>query len=230
MSEIARVQYITQTGIEGFSEKLQIGTVCSAGAEWIQLRLKNSPEEYIRKVATEVLPVCKAFGAKLIINDFVEIAAEVQADGVHLGQTDMTPEEARKILGAKAIIGGTANTFEDIIKLVGVGVNYIGLGPFRFTKTKENLSPVLGLDGYTKILNRCRASGISLPIIAIGGILADDIPGLIRSGVYGIAISSAISNATDRIGVMKKILSETEKVVFEQKESVTYEHSSDNSR
>jgi thiamine-phosphate pyrophosphorylase len=119
----------------------------------------------------------------------------VNATGVHLGKTDMPPAEARRILGDGFIIGGTANTFEDIRRLTDEGVDYIGLGPFRFTATKKNLSPILGLEGYKDILSRCRAAGIALPVLAIGGITVDDIPALMQTGVSGIAVSSAIRQA-----------------------------------
>ncbi|MDR2692557.1 MAG: thiamine phosphate synthase, partial [Dysgonamonadaceae bacterium] len=135
------------------------------------------------------------YGADLYINDHVEICRRIGATGVHLGKSDMPPGEARKILGKNFIIGGTANTFEDILRLNAEGVDYIGLGPFRFTATKKNLSPVLGLPGYKQIMEQCAVRGINLPVFAIGGITAGDIPALLNSGITGIAMSSAILQA-----------------------------------
>ena len=126
-------------------------------------------------------------------------------DGVHLGQNDMNPAEARKILGADFIIGGTCNTYEDILKIKD-DVDYIGCGPFRFTTTKKNLAPVLGLDGYKEIVWNCRSNNINIPIVAIGGITAEDIPDILNAGPNGIALSGTILNSPDPV-------SETENIV-----------------
>ena len=125
------------------------------GCRWIQLRMKNSSEDEILKTALMLKEICFKYGATLIIDDHVSICKMINADGVHLGKNDMCPKEASKILGCNVVVGGTANTYEDIEMLVAKGVDYIGLGPFRFTKTKENLSPVLGLEGYKNIMKRC---------------------------------------------------------------------------
>ena len=109
-----------------------------------------------------------------ILNDRVELAALIGADGVHLGKNDMSPMEARSILGPQAIIGGTANTFDDILRLIDESVDYIGLGPFRFTSTKKNLSPVLGIEGYAHIFQLCKEHNINIPIVAIGGLDKSD--------------------------------------------------------
>ncbi|MDR2774908.1 MAG: thiamine phosphate synthase [Tannerella sp.] len=166
------------------------------GCRRIQLRMKDAPPGDVEKVARCAKILCDKYKAALYIDDYVEICRRVDATGVHLGKSDMPPPEARMILGDKKyVVGGTANTFEDICALYRQGVDYIGLGPFRFTTTKKNLSPVLGLDGYRVIVKRCRDNGIFLPIMAIGGITIDDIPGIMRTGVSGIALSSAILKA-----------------------------------
>jgi thiamine-phosphate pyrophosphorylase len=116
---------------------------------------------------------------------------------VHLGKQDMAPAEARALLGPQFIIGGTANTFAAIEGLVAAGVDYIGLGPLRFTTTKEKLSPILGLAGYADILGQCRAAGFTTPIVAIGGVALADIPALLATGLHGVAVSGAIGNAAD---------------------------------
>lgn len=189
---IARLHYITQE-IVGKSHVELSEEACAAGIDWVQLRVKNQSFEDFLSIAKQVKEICNKYEAKLIINDHVLIAKEVKADGVHLGKTDMSPWKAREILGEKVIIGGTANTIDDIIALNLAEVNYIGLGPYRFTKTKENLSPVLGLEGYARLLSQCNEEQIKIPIIAIGGIVADDIEGIMRAGIHGIAVSSAIN-------------------------------------
>ena len=162
------------------------------GCRWIQLRMKKSSREEIISVAQELKRECERYDAILIIDDYPDIAMEVKADGVHLGKNDMNPIEARNLMGEEYIIGGTANCFEDIKRLVKANVDYIGVGPYRFTKTKEKLSPILGINGYKDIINKCRENSINTPIVAIGGIEIDDIPALIKSGVNGVAISGYI--------------------------------------
>jgi thiamine-phosphate pyrophosphorylase len=129
------------------------------------------------------------------VNDNITIAQLAGADGVHLGKEDMQPDEAREILDGNFIIGGTANTMDDVRRLNNMKVDYIGLGPFRFTTTKTNLSPVLGVNGYAEIMQQCAGENISIPIIAIGGIQWNDIEVLMQAGVDGLAVSSAIAGA-----------------------------------
>lgn len=183
--------------------------ICMAlegGCKWVQLRMKDAPEEEVLACAKEALPLCRQHGAKFILDDHVELVETAGADGVHLGKNDMPVDEARKILGPDKIIGGTANTIDDIIRLHRQGADYIGCGPFRFTTTKKKLSPVLGLEGYRDIVLKMRENGIDLPIVAIGGITVDDIPAIMGTGVTGIALSGAILNAKDPKSMTESIL------------------------
>ena len=159
--------------------------------------MKDTPAGQIVGRGRELLALCRAWGALLIVNDAPELSAEIGADGVHLGQGDMAPAEARRIVGEGAIVGSTANTFEQIAGRCDGQTDYIGLGPFRYTTTKKNLAPVLGAEGYRSILERMRREGIALPVVAIGGILPEDVPGLMPSGVMGVAVSGALSRAAD---------------------------------
>ncbi|MGZ3865727.1 MAG: thiamine phosphate synthase [Bacteroidia bacterium] len=202
---ISKFQYITQE-VEGKTHAQLAEEACIAGVDWIQLRVKNRSAEEWRKIAIETLSVCKKRNAKLIVNDNVLLAKEIVADGVHLGKDDMSSLDARKILGDKFMIGGTANTFEDIKKHVAAGVDYVGVGPFRFTTTKDKLSPILGLDGYKTIIEKCKADDISVPVIAIGGIMAEDVSEIIESGVYGVAVAGAITFANDKEQMVKEFL------------------------
>lgn len=176
------------------------------GCRWIQLRMKDAPAEEIIACAEEVLPLCRRHGAKFLLDDHVELVRQLDADGVHLGKNDMPVDEARKILGPDIIIGGTANTIEDIIRLHKQGADYIGCGPFRFTTTKKNLSPILGLDGYKSIVLKMKELGIDLPIVAIGGITVEDIPAVMGTGVSGIALSGAILGAPDPVEMTARII------------------------
>lgn len=176
------------------------------GCRWIQLRMKDAPAEEIIACAEEVLPLCRRHGAKFLLDDHVELVRQLGADGVHLGKNDMPVDEARKILGPDIIIGGTANTIEDIIRLHKQDADYVGCGPFRFTTTKKNLSPILGLDGYKSIVLKMKELGIDLPIVAIGGITVEDIPAVMGTGVSGIALSGAILGAPDPVEMTARII------------------------
>lgn len=177
------------------------------GCRWVQLRVKNATVEELRPMALEALRMCREAGATFIIDDHVELVKEIGADGVHVGKNDMPVAEARRILGPDFIIGGTANTFEDVMMHYEAGANYIGCGPYRFTTTKEKLSPVLGLDGYREVVAQMRLHGVDLPIVAIGGITAEDIPEIMATGVTGIALSGTVLRAADPVAEMKRLIS-----------------------
>lgn len=168
--------------------------------------MKDSPIDEVKATALELKEICKKYEALLILDDHVELTAELEIDGVHLGKYDMPPADARKKIGEQYIIGGTANTFEDIQQLVAQDVDYIGLGPFRFTETKKKLSPVLGLEGYKKIMEECRKHDIKVPVVAIGGITTEDISDIMQTGVSGIALSSAILNSSSPKTETSKII------------------------
>ncbi len=176
------------------------------GCRQIQLRMKDAFVMEVEKVAQRAKALCDEYDAALYIDDHVGICRKVKAAGVHLGELDMPISEARSILGDEYIIGGTANTFEDIERLCKRGVNYIGLGPFRFTTTKRNLSPVLGLEGYRNLIKQCRENDMNVPVLAIGGITMNDIPALMQTGVSGIALSSTILNAENPVEETRKIV------------------------
>ena len=199
------LQFITHTN-ERYDYYTSAQAALEGGCRWIQLRMKEAGDDEILAVAHPLRALCNRYGATLILDDKVELVSKCKADGVHLGKNDMPPREARRIIGEKAIIGGTANTIDDIDYLVASGVNYIGLGPFRFTATKKNLSPILGIEGYRHILQACRDKGYTLPIVAIGGITLDDIPRLMTTGIAGIALSGTILNAEKPAEETRKII------------------------
>lgn len=169
------------------------------GCRWVQLRMKDATINDVRKAALEIMPMCRNVGATFLIDDKVELVKELGADGVHLGKNDMPINEARTILGNDFIIGGTANTIDDVRMHYKNGADYIGCGPFRFTTTKKNLSPVLGTDGYKNIVAAMKAEGIDIPVVAIGGITLDDIAEIMSTGVDGIALSGTILNAENPV-------------------------------
>lgn len=180
------------------------------GCRWVQLRMKDADEGLFVATAREVRALCDRFGATFVIDDHAELVGATGADGVHLGKNDMPVAEARRMLGPDIVIGGTANTFDDVKALAEAGADYIGCGPFRFTTTKQRLSPVLGLEGYRHIVRRMRESGISLPIVAIGGITFDDIGPIMRTGVTGIALSGSVLRADDPVAEMRRVVEAVE--------------------
>lgn len=175
----------------------QILGVIEGGGRWIQIRMKDASDEEIKKVVEAVKSKCIETGSFLILNDRVELAKELNVGGVHLGKEDMPISKARMILGAAAVIGVTANTFSDIAAVSNLDIDYFGIGPYAKTETKENLAPVLGLEGIRKICFEMEENQILIPHVAIGGITIDDTLPLLESGVNGIAVSGAIANSND---------------------------------
>lgn len=185
----------------------EVQMALEGGCKWIQLRMKDASDEEFRQTALEIIPLCKENEAFLVFDDRVELAMEMGVHGVHLGKNDMDPLQAREIMGAEAIIGVTANTADDIVRLKGWDVDYVGLGPYRYTTTKKNLSPLLGTDCYRDVVNKVREADVLLPIVAIGGISIEDIPAIMSTGVNGIAVSGSIINAPDPVDYTRRILS-----------------------
>ena len=184
---------------------------CEADVNLIQLRMKEYSFAQVMETAKECKAICKRYNATLIINDYAEVAKQVGAAGIHLGKNDMNSVDARKFLGDKFIIGATANTIDDVEKLIESKVDYIGLGPFNFTETKKNLSPSLGLIGYQNIIEELDALNVEFPpIYAIGGIKLENIRKTLKTGVYGVAVSNLISTASNKKLMVKNMKSEIE--------------------
>lgn len=191
------IHYISQ-GSTVTEQLTSIRGALEGGCKLIQLRFKHADEPSFLEVGKQVREWCTDFGAVFIVNDYVHLAKQLQADGVHLGLTDTRIADARAVLGPDAIIGGTANTLEDVLQRIDEKCDYVGLGPFRFTTTKEKLSPILGVDGYRSILAELMDRHVSIPVYAIGGITLDDVAEIMKTGVYGIAVSGIITAASDK--------------------------------
>ncbi|MCK8142206.1 thiamine phosphate synthase [Flavobacterium sp. I-SCBP12n] len=204
-----KLQYISQ----GNTVEEQITNIRKAldnGCEWIQLRFKTQNTMDLFNLAESTKILCDVYSANYIINDNVYLAQQFEADGVHLGLTDMKISEARQILGDTKMIGGTANTFADIQQRFAEQCDYIGLGPFQYTDTKENLSPILGIEGYRSILKKVKSKKIAIPIYAIGGITLENIEILMETGIYGIAVSSLITKSEKP----KKLISQLNEKIY----------------
>ncbi|ANR72847.1 thiamine phosphate synthase [Prevotella scopos JCM 17725] len=202
------IQFITHTN-ERYDYIDGVQMALEGGCRWIQLRMKDASEETFLKTAETTRVLCKQYDSVFILDDHVEWVEKIGADGVHLGKDDMPIDKARQLLGKDKIIGGTANTFEDVKRIFLAGADYIGCGPFRYTTTKKKLSPVLGLDGYRQIISQMKTLGINLPVIAIGGILLSDVADIMTTGVSGIAVSGGVltaNNGNDPIITMTRFI------------------------
>ncbi|MGR3855663.1 thiamine phosphate synthase [Chryseobacterium indologenes] len=201
-----KLQYISQGNTIQEQEK-HIRNALDNGIKWVQVRWKNAPENELISLCEISKQLCSAYQSVCIINDHVQIAKEIDADGVHLGLGDCSVDEARLILGENKIIGGTANTLSDVIHRINESCDYIGLGPLRFTTTKEKLSPVLGYEGYQKIIDGLREQSIDIPkIFAIGSVAFEDILPLQEIGIYGVAVSGIITRQPAIINELKKVM------------------------
>ena len=180
--------------------------VIDGGCKWIQLRMKDASYDELKATAEDIIPICREAGVILVIDDNVALVKELRVHGVHLGKEDMNPQKAREILGPHAIIGVTANTADDIMSMRGIDVDYIGLGPFRYTSTKKKLAPVIGIEGYRTIMQEVTSKGNRLPVVAIGGITIDDVEPIMETGVQGLAMSGAIINADNPADYVDRVL------------------------
>lgn len=199
------LQFITHPSSR-FSIQEEVQMALEGGCRWIQLRMKDFPIEEIREVAMEIMPMCQENEAFFVLDDHVELTNDLKIHGVHLGKHDMPATEARELLGPEAVIGVTANTAADIISYRKIDVDYVGLGPFRYTTTKANLSPIIGVEGYKRIVDEVRAAEVTLPIVAIGGITIEDLPAIMATGVNGVAMSGAIINADDPVEYTSRVI------------------------
>ena len=202
----SRLQFITHY-TEKYSYIDSARIALEGGCRWIQLRMKEAEESVLEETALIVQKMCKDYEATFIIDDYVSLVKKIKADGVHLGKNDMPIAEARRLLGDSFIIGGTVNSLDDVrATLLSATPDYFGCGPFRFTSTKKNLSPILGHEGYQNILQGMEEAGIRIPLVAIGGIGKEDIPELMADGVHGIALSGSILQAENPVEEMKGIM------------------------
>lgn len=199
-----KLQYISQ-GNTVDEQLTNIHQALDNGCKWVQIRFKNHFSDDAFTLAEAVKTLCEEYLANFIVNDNVYLAQQFAAEGVHLGLDDMSIIEARRILGDTKIIGATANTFEDIQNHIQNGCDYIGLGPFKFTTTKENLSPILGLEGYRAIMAKMQENGLTTPVYAIGGITLADVEPILQTGIYGIAVSGLITQATNKKKIIKQL-------------------------
>lgn len=191
------LQFITDgDGVE--PTLMQARNVLAGGGRWIQVRMKGSDIGEIRETLQELLPVCRSYGATLLVDDAVELAP--MCHGVHLGQKDTPVSIAREILGSEMIIGLTVNTLTQMDESTACLPDYYGAGPYRFTTTKKNPAPVLRIEGIRTLVAKAKA-----PLVAIGGITIEDIGSILETGVSGVAVSSMITRSVDPVATTRKL-------------------------
>lgn len=201
MTLIPKLHYVS-SGSSPKEHLENIQKACGAGAELVQLRLKDIEEKKILKFTQEAREITAHFQTRLIIIDHYKVAREIKADGVHLGKTDSCPTIVREHLYPWQLMGGTANTLQDCETLIDKEVDYICLGPFKST-TKDILSPVLGLNGYSAIID---VLNTETPILGFGGITTDDVKAILETGISGLAVSGEITRDFNNIRTFNQLL------------------------
>ena len=196
---LPRVYALTDVQLSGLSHAEQVELLSLGGATLIQLREKQMPpREFYEQAKIAVRP-----GVQLIINDRVDVALAVGAQGVHLGQDDMPPEAARKLLGPKAVIGYSTHNIEQAIAAAKLPIDYLAVGPIFATTTKSDTAPVLGLEG----LRTVRQAVGAFPLVAIGGITHANARDIIAAGADSVAVISAlVSNPTNITDATRNLL------------------------
>ena len=189
---LPRIYPITDTTISGLSHSEQIERLAAGGATLIQLREKRaSPREFYR-MALDAMTVARRLGVQIIVNDRVDIAVAVNADGVHLGQDDLPPDKARLLMGEGRIIGFSTHSLEQAIAAESLPIDYLALGPVFNTPSKEKPDPVVGISAIIEIKPQ-----ITKPLVAIGGITLDAVSQVISAGADSVAIISDLLSAKD---------------------------------
>jgi len=183
-----------------------IKAAIKGGVRIIQYREKNLPKEKITEEAKKLKELCKENNVLFLINDFVDIAIEVDADGVHLGLDDIPYEKARALLGNEKIIGLTAHNKEEAIEFQNLGADYLGISPVFTTTTKPDAGKAMGIENLKEII-----SSVKIPCIAIGGIDENNAEEVAKTNVDGIAIISAIVTKDDVEETTKNIINKIEK-------------------
>jgi len=192
---LPRVYALTDVGLSGLSHAEQVELLSAGGATLVQLREKGMPAREFYEQAKAAVDVAVQRGVQLIINDRVDVALAVGAHGVHLGQDDMPPEAARKLLGPNAVIGYSSHNIEQAIAATKLPIDYLAIGPIFATTTKSDTAPVLGLEG----LRAVRQAIGSIPLVAIGGITSANAAGVIAAGADSVAMISALLSNSHRI-------------------------------
>lgn len=190
-----RIYAITDTVVSGLSHFAQVERLISGGVKLIQLREKRASPRNFFEAAKPVIKFAHEHGAMVLINDRVDVALALKANGVHLGQDDLPPEQARRILGPEAVIGLSTHSIEQARAAITLPIDYIAIGPIFTTFTKDLLDPIVGLETITAVKQEIGP----LPLIAIGGIETENIADVLAAGADSVALISALISEADLI-------------------------------
>jgi thiamine-phosphate pyrophosphorylase len=196
---IEKLHFITHT-IPHYTHIEQALLACEAGAKWIQYRCLSKADEELLIDINSIAEICDDWGATLIVTNHVHLKGKADIQGFHIEDMGADFAGLRQQIGEEYTLGGSANTVDNLIRLAKEGADYAGFGPFKLTTTKPNSSPLLGIKGYVEAIAKLKAENIHLPILAVGGIILQDIAPLLATGIYGIAASSAINRTEDLRG------------------------------
>jgi len=201
---ISKLHYLTQD-LPNRSHIEQTEIACKQGANWIQYRCFSKNDVELIDELHQVASICDDWGATLILTDHYHLLDKIDAQGVHLENMKADFKEIREIISDEKTLGASANSIFDIQRIVDSGVvDYIGCGPFGLTNTKPNDYPVLGIEGYETIVQEMNKRGIDIPVLAVGGVIIDDVENLLKTGIYGIAVSAAINLSEDPGAALKE--------------------------
>ncbi|HVW95708.1 MAG TPA: thiamine phosphate synthase [Mucilaginibacter sp.] len=191
---IARFHYLTQD-LRSRSHLKQATIACEAGANWIQYRCLTKPDDELVDEINEIAAICDDWGTTLILTNHYHLLGRVDAQGVHIEDFDADFRSIRRAIGRDKTLGASATNLRQLTALQGTGVvDYCGYGPFAVTNTKPNNFSLLGFDGYRELQKHPE---IRIPVIAVGGIHIEDVDPLVKTGVYGIAVSAAVNLSVD---------------------------------
>ncbi len=200
---LPKIYPITDVRLSGLSHAEQARKLIEGGAKIIQLREKYAAPKDFYEDAEKALEIARKNDVKIIINDRVDISLALGADGVHIGQDDLPSEQAREILGAKAIIGFSTHNVVQAVEAVKLPIDYIAIGPVFSTKTKENSEETIGIE----TIKRVREAVGDFPLVAIGGITSENFRDVLNAGADSVAIISDLLSDREKIVERMRMLS-----------------------
>ncbi len=199
--ELPKLYPITDRRLSGLTHAEQVARLCEGGARLVQLREKILPPRELYPDVFEALKVARSFGAKLIVNDRVDVVLATGADGVHLGQDDMPPQTARVVLGKGKVVGFSTHGVEQASEAARLPVDYVAIGPVFDTSSKENPDPVVGLEGVRRVRE---AVGRAVKLVAIGGITSENAPSVLEAGADSVAVIGALLDTSDPAEITRR--------------------------
>lgn len=193
---IEKLHFITHD-INHLTHIEQAQVACEAGAKWIQYRCLSKNDDELLKDIDVIAEICDDWGATLIVTDHIHLNGKADIQGFHIENMSADFTDIRNLVGEAITLGGSANTIENLLRIAQEGADYAGFGPFAETSTKPNSYPHIDLSQYHRAVMVLRDQGLDLPILAVGGVKLEDLDDLLGTGIFGIAVSSAINQASN---------------------------------